>query len=69
MDYFDRIYEVGGWGSEFGVNGFFEEDFGGFLRGVKLEDFFKFKKEGFLDFEFVSIKIFVLKFLMNCKEV
>lgn len=59
MDYFDRIFEVGGWGSEFGVNGLFEEDFGGLLRGIKFEDLFKFKKVGFFDFEFVSSKWFI----------
>lgn len=69
MDHFDRIYEAGGRGSESGANGSSEEDSGGLLRGVKPEDPFKLKKEGPPDFEFVSIKTFVLKLLMNCKEV
>lgn len=68
MDHFDRIYEAGGRGSESGANGSSEEDSGGLLRGVKPEDPFKLKKEGPPDFEFVSIKTFVLKLLMNCKE-
>lgn len=69
MDHFDRIYEAGGRGSESGANGSSEEDSGGLLRGVKPEDPFKLKKEGPPDFEFVSIKNFVLKLLVNCKEV